>query len=588
MPIKFNPFFKTPLSIQQNTSGFVTSASNVGNDGVGVFKQKTGSDLEFYNLVAGNGGALMSFETPDVNNNIVVTLSSAAIVGEGLPDNQGVVNDLEIDPIYTASSWYSTANNSSNWNTAYGWGNHASAGYLTASLAASTYVPLTRTLNGIALSANQTFAVVSTGSDFSISSTGSTHTFALPDASTTALSRGLVNATAQSFAGDKTFTGRTFISYVSSGNTAFTTAGSTITPTNTTGTIYGIDLTTTMNANAAGSNMSLVSIRQSPTFNLAGETGYAIYTANNNMTVNGVGTYTHVQNIYAGSIFGATANVTVGLLYGLRVAGYTLNSGAVVNVTSSSGGIYVGDQGGLTSSPMTAGIYIANQTGGTENYSIYAGTGKARFNDQIITANGSASAPTHSFINSLTTGMYRAGLDIIGFSTAGVEAMRINATQQVGVGATTLYAKLHVYETTSNTGILIANNGNAGSPLSFSAGYTNGTITSQIIPSLDATGHFGNLTFKVKNDSGLNSVLSVIANNTSQGANVGIGTATPQRTLDVNGAIRSSSIDANGANLSGLWPEQVNAPKRRETPKITVSAVAPSNPKTGDFWLDIS
>lgn len=37
----------------------------------------------------------------------------------------------ETDPIYTASSWYTTTNNSSNWNTAYGWGNHASAGYIT-------------------------------------------------------------------------------------------------------------------------------------------------------------------------------------------------------------------------------------------------------------------------------------------------------------------------------------------------------------------------------------------------------------------------------------------------------------------------
>jgi hypothetical protein len=51
----------------------------------------------------------------------------------------------ETDPIYTASTWYSTTNNSSNWNTAYSWGNHASAGYLTTSSAASTYAPLTGT-----------------------------------------------------------------------------------------------------------------------------------------------------------------------------------------------------------------------------------------------------------------------------------------------------------------------------------------------------------------------------------------------------------------------------------------------------------
>jgi hypothetical protein len=39
----------------------------------------------------------------------------------------------ESDPVYVASSWYSTTNNSGNWNTAYGWGDHASAGYLTSS-----------------------------------------------------------------------------------------------------------------------------------------------------------------------------------------------------------------------------------------------------------------------------------------------------------------------------------------------------------------------------------------------------------------------------------------------------------------------
>jgi hypothetical protein len=37
----------------------------------------------------------------------------------------------ETDPIYVASSWYTTTNNAANWDTAFGWGNHASAGYLT-------------------------------------------------------------------------------------------------------------------------------------------------------------------------------------------------------------------------------------------------------------------------------------------------------------------------------------------------------------------------------------------------------------------------------------------------------------------------
>lgn len=54
----------------------------------------------------------------------------------------------ETDPIYTASSWYSTTNNSSNWNTAYGWGNHASAGYATAS---NTMTFTNKTWNGVAI-----------------------------------------------------------------------------------------------------------------------------------------------------------------------------------------------------------------------------------------------------------------------------------------------------------------------------------------------------------------------------------------------------------------------------------------------------
>lgn len=37
----------------------------------------------------------------------------------------------ETDPVYLASSWASTTNNSGNWDTAYSWGDHATEGYLT-------------------------------------------------------------------------------------------------------------------------------------------------------------------------------------------------------------------------------------------------------------------------------------------------------------------------------------------------------------------------------------------------------------------------------------------------------------------------
>ena len=77
--------------------------------------------------------------------------------------------------------------------------------YLTSSVASGTYVPLTRTLNTLALSADQTFAVGTTGTNFAIASSGTAHTFNIPDAGASA--RGLVTTGTQTIAGDKTFSG---------------------------------------------------------------------------------------------------------------------------------------------------------------------------------------------------------------------------------------------------------------------------------------------------------------------------------------------------------------------------------------------
>ncbi|MCX7928549.1 MAG: tail fiber domain-containing protein, partial [Patescibacteria group bacterium] len=65
------------------------------------------------------------------------------------------------------------------------------------------------TLNGLT-GTSQTFAVGTSGTNFTISSSGSTHTFNIPDASGTA--RGLVTTGSQTFAGAKTFSNNMTVS----------------------------------------------------------------------------------------------------------------------------------------------------------------------------------------------------------------------------------------------------------------------------------------------------------------------------------------------------------------------------------------
>jgi len=63
--------------------------------------------------------------------------------------------------------------------------------------------------------------------------------------------------------------------------------------------------------------------------------------------------------------------------------------------------------------------------------------------------NGSESAPTHTFYSDTDTGMYRAALDTIRFTTGGTDAMQISSTQN-----TTLYGDLFLSKDSSSSNFM--------------------------------------------------------------------------------------------------------------------------------------
>jgi hypothetical protein len=97
------------------------------------------TETETNNLLAtksDTGHTHSGYQTTLESGTNIKTINSQSILGSG----DLVVTVTEVDPVFTASPAFGiTTDDTDNWNTAFGWGNHAGAGYLTKTVGDVTY-----------------------------------------------------------------------------------------------------------------------------------------------------------------------------------------------------------------------------------------------------------------------------------------------------------------------------------------------------------------------------------------------------------------------------------------------------------------
>jgi uncharacterized membrane protein len=165
-----------------------------------------------------------------------------------------------------------------------------------------------------------------------------------------------------------------------------------------------------------------------------------------------------------------TGNVGVGTATPnekLTVAGNTFVTGGLgIGATNTAAGtIQLGSNGSngapsigweTTGFYKTAGNSVVFTSSGANATTFTAGGGISTLGN-VAGGSGTVNAPSHTFTAESSLGMWRAGTNILAFSTASSERMRIDANGNVGVGTTTPNEKLTVSGNISATNIYSGN-----------------------------------------------------------------------------------------------------------------------------------
>ncbi len=448
-------------------------------------------------------------------------------------------------------------------------------------------------LNGLT-STSQTFATGTTGTAPAFVSGTSTHTLNIPMASSASVTAGLLsNSDYTNFTNKLTSTladGKIFVGNGSSVATAVTPSGD-----------------ATMNDTGA---ITVTKLQGSPVSATAPATaGQALRWSGSNWSP-GFIAMTDLRSTVTGTNQFANSCLSNQTL--------TYNSvGDVMSCTNIS----------LPSSQITGSVTPANGGTGQSTYAVgdvlYASSTTALsrlpagVNGQVLTVAsglpswgpsasalpavaGTAATPGYAFVGNLNTGMFSPSTNQIGLSTNGVEAMRVLANGNVGIGTTAPVSKLEIntHVTTDITAQLFLNTGavaNKGLVIQGAASQTGNLQEWQASDGtsnlyVDSAGQLfvnggagSNLTL-APYDSNVNSAAFTSAGNTyitsglgntvtgyniilkpSVSGKVGIGTTNPGALLDVKGAIRMSGSTSGytgfqpaAAAGSTVWTLPVN------------------------------
>lgn len=227
---------------------------------------------------------------------------------------------------------------------------------------------------------------------------------------------------------------------------------------------------------------------------------------------NGVATTGFNLDIYA--VTNANALMRIKAPTSSYTAGLVIDSGSITNpyVLFRRGGTDTVQIRSNNNSNFS--IYSYRSAPNAESFVIDGVTHNATFTGYILGPAGAVGSPTFSASGDTNTGIFFPVADAIGFVTGGTERARLNASGDLGVGATsTISARIHAISTTEQL------------RLGYDASnYLSVTVSSAGAVTLDAVGASAGFTFS---DSITMSDAKNISFNTTTGTK--IGTATTQK-----------------------------------------------------------